>query len=392
MEIKDLKSTVVTVPYKEPFVWGWGANIDRTAVIIEISTDSGIKGFGEAVCLHPSAETSRSIVDSSKPFLVNEDPHDIERIRNKLYGIGGWNMHRHTANWVIGGIEMALWDIIGKAAGVPVYKLLGGAIRRKIPITRVIVIKKPKECAADAVKFAEQGYKTLKLKMGIDPERDIETVKAVRDALPDKIKIRVDANEAWSPGTAIKIINKIEKYDIEFAEQPSLMSSLKEAARIRRGINVPLALNESAWGLFEILNIVREEAADILVFCPRMCGGLFEFKKSAAIAEAAGIPVVCHSAIELGIAASAHLHVLASTPNCLFAHDTGANALLADDIIMGGNLKVENGYYTVSDKPGLGIELDEKKVALYAEKYRKEGTAVLAQPVKPDWVPLLPKF
>lgn len=380
MKITGLESTVVCVPYREPEPWAWGiGHYGVNSIIVELLTDEGIIGIGEGTSPHASVEYSKILLDSTKSFLIGEEPFDVEGIMRKIWGAGLID-HR-----VISGIEMALWDLIGKACREPLHKLLGGALRTKIPFAPYLNRKKPEDMGAQAAVFVRQGFETFNIKVGIDDEEDIAAVKAVREAVGDRCKIRVDANLAWAPGVAIKMIKKLERYDIEFAEDPTYSHGM---ARVMRAVETPIC--SGAETVQDIFRVVKEGSADIIGHIdPRMQGGVLNSKKACAICEAAGMPVVAHAGWELSIATHAILHLAAATPNFILPNQT-YYMYLTDDVLTNGMLAFENGCMSVPTGPGLGLELDRNRVRMYADAYKRKGGFSIYEPTKKGKEKILP--
>ncbi len=375
MKINDIKYTPVSVPYEEPEYWAWGKRLGATVLVIEVATDEGIVGLGESVPFTdmPYAE---KIIDSVKPLMLNEDPFDIESVMLKIASAG----YQHTADLVIAGLEIALWDIIGKACGKPLHKLLGGSVRSKIPFAPWLWIKKPEEMAKLAKKFVAQGFETFYIKVALDAGKDLERVKAVRQAVGENIKIRVDANRGWTAGEAVKMIGRLEKYDLDFVEDPTQFYSLKN---VKEAVHTPVAAGENATTPYDVLQVINEKAADLISHIdPDMQGGIMNSKKACAICEMAGMPVVAHTGTDLGIGTSSILHLVASTPNFLYANQT-VYMYLVDDLCEEGAVKFEDGKMNVPTGPGLGIELDRRKVQKYAKLYRERGSLTAYAGVKP---------
>lgn len=375
MKIVDLKSTIVSVPYAPPgfWMWAWGVQTGYTAVLAEVITDDGYVGVGESPCAHPSAEITKFIIDSAKPFILDEDPFDIEGIMKRVFESGGWHYFSYTGNRALSSIEMSLWDIVGKACGKPLYKLLGGALRKRIPFMAIIRRQKPKDEAQEAVKLKEQGFKTFYIKVGIaDFAKDLEEVKLIREAVGYDVELVTDVNQRWSVGSAIRNIKKLEKYDPLYVEQPTLKNDLDGMALIRRKVDVPIAAHESAYTMYEAFNVIKKDAADVLIVDPRyqLISGV---KKIAGITEAAGVPLVVQTPNgELGISESAVLHLVASTANFIYDNQT-MYWYLADDVISGKRLTFKDGCLYVPEKSGLGVKLDINKVDRYSKYYKEKG-------------------
>lgn len=381
MKITGIETFMVSIPYKEPEEWSFGLRKGSSPLVIKIYTDEGIVGLGEAVAPFTSMSLEALIHNEIKPLLIGENPFDVERLMKKFAG-NGLVWCPDLSVFVTSGVEIALWDIIGKAVGQPVYNLLGGCYRKKVKFGLYLFAGSPEKMAKDAACWVERGIDTIKFKVGIDPKLDIERLKAVREAVGPDVKLIVDPNQAWNPGTAINMINKMEKYDLFYVEQPVKKDDLEGMARIRKSVNVPIGANEAVFTIQDAMAVIRAGAADVIVTDIHLPGGLLECKKIAAVCEAADIPVMIHSGGELGIATAAVLQVVASTPNFVYANDT-YYPQLSDDIIK-PPFELVDGYMEVPDKPGLGVELDEEKVAKYKSD---EYFHAFYNEEKPDWVP-----
>ena len=372
MRITDIQATVVAVPFRHEERWAFGVRRGMVSVLLEVHTDEGIVGIGEAPA-YPTADIVLAVVGSLRSLVVGEDPVRIERIVKRIEAIGTWH-HVRGSSPAIGGVEMACWDIVGKVAGLPVCDLLGGRVRDEVEYFRYLG-RGPADAVAEEARAAvARGFGTLYLKVGWgDPADDVALIAAVREAIGPGAGIRVDANESWSSGTAIRVLRELEPYGLESAEQPISGRNLSEMAYVRGRIGMPLLANEATWSRHDVLQTVAANAADMISVDNLMDGGLLNMKRAAGIAEAAGIGVLKHSLGELGVATCAAAHVIASTPNFLYANQ-GYQALLADDVLVGGGIAAAEGStLTVPDAPGIGVELDRDKVATYAEQYRTHG-------------------
>lgn len=371
MKVTGLKTTLLSVPYLEPEFISTGKRNGVTECLIEIETDEGITGVGESIC-RPNAKVVEAAVESMRPFLIDADPRNIEGIVNNLRHIGGWAFFERVGNVALGGVETALWDIAGKACGKPLYELLGGMVRDRMPVMYYLFRFPIAEMVRRAKQAIADGYSTIYFKVGSNIYEDIEAVAAVRDAIGKKGQIRIDANEAWAPGTAIRVIKQIEQYDVEWVEQPTPHKNIEALARVRNAVQTPIAANQTCWTLRDLMQTLRREAADVMVTDFYQSGGLLTYKKAVALCEASGIPVNHHAWGELGVGTAAGAHVVASSPPFLYANQTYA-MIHSDDIIAGGSFEVKNGSIAVPTGPGLGVKLDPDRVARAAERYRKNG-------------------
>jgi L-alanine-DL-glutamate epimerase-like enolase superfamily enzyme len=388
VRITELNATPVAVPYRKPERWAYGVRRGLVSVLLELRTDEGLTGLGEAPA-YPSAEIVQAVLRTLEPMVVGEDPLRIERLLNRINIIGTWH-HVKATSPAIAAVEMACWDLLGKVSGQPVVALMGGYVRERAESIFYLGLEDAESMNRSAAEAVSRGYRTLYFKVGADQvDVDVERVAAVRDGAGAGARIRVDANESWSSGAAIGAVSRMAPYRLEFIEQPVSGRNLAEMAYLRSRLDVPLLANEASWTRHDQLAVINACAADALSVDNQMDGGLLNLKRSAGIADAAGIPVVKHSLGELGVATAAALHVICSTPNFLYANQTYLG-LLADDVLAGDPLVPRDGTLAVPTGPGLGIRLDLDRVARYAELFRREGGSYSFTETSAD-VPLLPK-
>jgi len=343
--------------------------------VLEVFTDEGITGIAE-IPVVAGATMAVDLVMSAEDKVLGKDPTNANIILKELYSCYNLNhLHMHVANWAVNSIERACWDIVGQKVGLPLYELWGGAFRKEINFFGVVEPSNDLEAMKrDTKQRVEQGYKVIYTKVGFGtPDEDIEMVKAMREAIPNaSVKIRVDANQAWTVGEAINIINRISEYGIDCVDQPVIMYNLDALKTVKEATRVPIAAHESTWTMFDMLRVIKENAADAVHIDPRFDAGYYGAKISAGIAEAAGVPIICHAYYELGIALMERMQFIAAHPAFTMANQLGEYEYLKDDIIKGGKLKIKNGCIELNDKPGLGVELDKDKVEKYYETYIKE--------------------
>jgi L-rhamnonate dehydratase len=381
--IVKIEHQMVFVPFHKAAEWAAGKRPGTTRLIVQVHTADGTVGIGETICLWEfvAPVLARTIV----PLALGEDACNIERLCKKLEGAGYYH-HQRALVAALAGFEMALWDIVGKQAGMPLYKLWGGAYRNPIPMIAYLQAKDPEQIAAESAAAVAAGFDTIKVKIGMSPESDLAIVSAARAAAPH-VKLRADVNGAWTIGTAKRMLRKLEVYDLEYIEQPLPLDDLSGHAHLRQQFSTPIALDESAYTMQDALNIIRHEAADVLLLDPHQAGGLHRCRKAAAIAEAAGLPVTLHSGAELGFSTAAYLHLAAALPNMMLALDTQYSNQ-PDDIVMEPHI-YENGRMQVPQKVGLGMQLNEAKLAKYKAETIREP---YLDPAKPDWFPAKPQY
>lgn len=394
--VVKLDAIPVEVPWKRlaaatderAYRWAFGVKRSGAAVVVRLETDDGRVGWGETTGLfHPNMPVSllADAIRSLEPAILGQRPHDVERFAATAYNHAGWHFARGFANYAISGIEMACWDLIGKCAGAPVSDLLGGRVRDRVEFMYFVYRDEPDVMVREALAAVEQGFETIYVKIGIEPREDLEILEAVRDAIGPERRLRADANEAWSPGMAVRMINAFAHLDLEFIEQPVLAQDVVGLADVRGKVAVPVCADQAARTPHDVLNVVRHRAADLLSVCPGDAGGLLAARKSAAIAEAAGLPVFLHSNIELGIATAAHVQLAAAMPNCHYANQTEYQ-LLAGDVLCDGGLTIEGGRIEVPQAPGIGVAVDEERLAEFHEAFLS-GAAAEAPELAVSYLP-----
>jgi L-alanine-DL-glutamate epimerase-like enolase superfamily enzyme len=340
---------------REPLVWPGGTRLSASGLLVEIHTDEGIVGVGEAP--GPTLPTIRTIIETElRQFLVGQDPLRTE-----------WLVHRmeeFTRNWnaigayAIAGLEIALLDLKGKALGVPVAELLGGFCRQRVPVVGYLFIDEPEANARKAAAFAEGGTTELKLKVGRDFAQDHDTIAAIRDVVGTGVKIRIDANMMWSVPAAIKWIRGLERFDLQYVEQPVPDFDVQGLAQVRRSVSVPIAADEGCTDLRSALELIKADACDVFVVYPSEAGGLTRAGQIAALADAAGKWCAIGSWAELGVATMANAHLVASSSNFPFASDT--HYPLQELDVLTQPVDMGNGSIEVSSAPGLGVEIDRE--------------------------------
>jgi muconate cycloisomerase len=257
------------------------------------------------------------------------------------------------------GIEMALWDIVGKALKTPVYNLLGGKVRDRVPLSYSIPFGDPKDMAELARARVKWGHRTVKVKVGSeDAARDIAAVKLIREAIGPDVKLRVDGNMGWQTAKqAVQVIHEMEKQNLELVEQPLPAHDLDGMAEIRRNIHVPLMADESIRSPRAAMQVIRRQAADIANVYVTESGGLLNASRIFAMCEAANIPCMIGSMPEFGIGTAAQIHLGVAMTNLGPDSDT-CGVLYHEEDLLKAPLRIENGFAYPPEGPGLGVEVD----------------------------------
>jgi len=355
--IKQIEVYDVTLSYKEPFRIAPEVTAESHNVVAKIITDYDVVGWGEASpsqrVTGETAETVVKIFDKIAPKLIGMCPLRIEQDIEAMDSIVEGNPTAKAA------IDIALHDILGKTAHKPLFMLIGG-YRTEVLTDITLSIKSPKEMAKDAVKAVKKSFKALKVKVGVNPAEDIECIRLIRESVGDNIQLRIDANQGWTPKQAIEALNKMEKYNIQFAEQPVLAEDLRGLVNVRKNSPIPVMADESVHSPEDALRLIQAEAVDMINIKLMKSGGILKGRKIVAVAEAAGIPCMigCMGESEIGIAAGAHL--AAGVKNIQYA-DLDSDILLKDKLVKRGGIKVKGSMRVFPKQDGLGItELNEQ--------------------------------
>jgi muconate cycloisomerase len=343
-----------------------GTHSTSPFLIVKVHTDEGVVGLGEASCTPRwSGEdqfTARHFVENYfAPLLIGQDPTDIEACSKLFMPVVANNPFTKSA------IEMALWDIAGKAAGKPVYELLGGKVREYVPTKFSISGRAPEEAAGIATWAVEQGFKSMKVKVGIDPAGDVARFDAIRAAVPPRTPLGVDANGGWkSWKEALNVIVRLDRP--KFVEQPLPAFELFGCVSLIEAIPVPIVADESCYTLQDARNIIEVGAAHVLSIYVGKAGGIGPARAIAEFARGENTKVTIGSNLELGVGSAAMTHLGLAT-RAVNAEEYPCDIigpLFYEDDILAEPLPIKGGEARVHDRPGLGVELDDEKV----EKYR----------------------
>ncbi len=371
MRIKSITITPMRLPLKTPYIWSQGVEDAFVVNLITLETEDGTIGYGETTTA-PDAEAQKLILEKMVGHLVGEPLGDFARLAAKIYKAMfltfGGNMPR-LFNQMICGLEMAALDAMGKSLSLPVWELLGGAVREEVGYFYFLQGDTVEELAVDAKNAVKEGHPILYLKVGISPEYDLASVRAVREAIGDT-RLRLDANEAWDPATALRMIAKFAPFDIEYIEQPTPSASLESLAHVSARSPIAIGADQAVFTLHEVSRACAARAADMIAVGPREIGGLRQMAKAAGIVEGAGMKLCIHSSMTTGITTCAEHHVARAIPNL----DDGNQImwqLLQDNIIANPTLCPRKGLLSLEARAGLGFELDYDVIGRAAEAHQK---------------------
>lgn len=381
MKIERIETFPVRLPPRRPHRWAGLSTAIGAYVIVRVLTDEGIVGWGEAPVLKDwggdhmryYGETPRTAIhvieEILAPALAGEDPLRFEALHAAMDRAVKGHPYAKAA------VDMALYDIAGKASGLPAYQLLGGCFRERVEVAHSIGLMEIEKAVEEALAVKEEGIRTIKLKGGRDPARDVRLVEAVRKAVGDGVAICVDANQGYAtPKVAVRAIRAMEEAAILYMEQP--VEGIDAMAEVARRVETPLMADESAWTARDVIEIVRRRAADMVSLYTTKPGGLFKAKKVAAVAEAAGLLCNVNGSVESGVGNAANLHLAASTAvaslACVLPVSTpagkgrgGIAGIYYQDDLIREPFAYRDGAIEIPARPGLGIEVDEGKLARY---------------------------
>ena len=351
MKITDMKVHMMQVPLVRPFRISLGVITHAVSCLVEIETDAGITGYGEG---SPgpliTGENLPGTVETLRVFrekLIGMDPRDIEGINAVM------NRAVAYAGTAKAAVDIACHDILGKAAGLPLYKLLGG-LSNTIETDMTVGIDTPELMAAAAKEHVAAGFRVIKTKVGTNIADDIARVKAIREAVGDDVKIRLDANQGWHAREAVELLKRLNEYDIELVEQPVKAHDLEGLKYVTENSYVPVLADESVFSPEDAVKIMQMRAADLVNIKLMKCGGLYNALKIVSAAEVYGVECMLGCMLEAKISVNAAVE-LACAKKIITKIDLDGPVLCSEDPIIGGAVFNEKNI-TVSDEPGLGIK------------------------------------
>lgn len=362
MKITEVKLGKISVPLRVPFKTALRSVSSVEDIVVEVHTDTGAVGYGEAPPTGAiTGDTTGAILGALQDHIiktvVGREVDDFEELMLALNKCIVGNTSAKAA------MDMALWDLYGQLYKIPVYKLLGGS-RKEIITDITISVNDPDEMARDAVDAVRRGYDTLKIKVGAHPELDVARLTAVRQAIGNDTRIRIDANQGWEPKQAVRLLNQMQEkgLDIEFVEQPVKAHDIDGLKYVTERSYVPVLADESVFSPEDAVRIMQTRAADLVNIKLMKCGGLYNALKIVSAAEVYGVECMIGCMLEAKISVNAAVH-LACAKKIITKIDLDGPVLCSEDPILGGAVFDEQRI-TVSDEPGLGIKGVEKMTYL----------------------------
>jgi len=365
MKITAVELIPLNIPISHKRFFGVGPLSSIENIIVKVHTDEGIIGVGEAAPWGVFGESSKSVFANVENYLIpsvlGEDPFAIEKVSSSMDKVLAEGSFGKAA------IEMALFDIMGKCLNQPIYNLLGGLYHKGVKMSYSVSSQDLTKEIEEISDHLGKGVEIFKVKTGVKPHsEDLARLKEISKALEDRGELRIDYNQGLKRETAIKYCRQLEQFNPTYIEQPVPRWDVDGLASIAKAIDTPITADESVFSFQDAMKVAKKEAADIISIKLMKSGGIRNAQKIAAIAESANIP--CYSGLmwESSIGMSAALHFAVATKNVYYGGDYYIPYFLMEQDIAINPHKFEDGFIIPNDRPGLGIELDEKAI----EKFR----------------------
>lgn len=363
------------------------AHLERSAIVsragitetlVKITLENGLVGWGEATrCADAGGIVSA--LNAMRSFVIGRDVFADEAIHRDIWVPGGWHLQPMTANLAYAGIDMALWDLKGKIAGRPIHDLIGGPLRDEVdyyyylPLTDEVELR---ELCRDGVK---RGFRVFYIKVGLDEAREETQLRIVREEIGDERHIRIDANQAWSVPQAVRILNRWQKsIGIDLIEAPVKIDDLKLMQEVKARTGASISINEGMWHEPDVHQIIQERPGDYLCFSIYWVGSVRRFMSLAWLAEHRGWKIIKHTHGELGLAAFMGQHLMLAAPNADIGHQHTAAWMTSDIIAQSLPPATQPGWGRI-EAPGLGVTVDEDKVAAAHANYQEVGAISIHQ-------------
>lgn len=370
MKIKEIDIYAIRLPLIEPFIISYHTYADMPSIIVKITTEDGLIGYGEAVAdEHVTGETWESTYTILKhtlgPLMLGKNPRDFERNHEVM------DKAVYQAPSAKAAIDIACYDLVGKKLDVPVYQLLGGRYHEKFPITHVLSIGTPEAMAEEAAKRIKEGYTSFKMKVGTEVMADVDRIKAVRQKVGKDIAIRVDVNQGWkNSANTITAMRLLEETGLDWLEQPVVADDFNGMVEVREKTSTPLMMDEGLRGFRDMRELIEKKAAHKVNIKLMKCGGIYPAMKLAHMAEMAGIECQIGSMVESSIGSAAGFHVAFSKKAFKSVELTGPLKFSKDV----GDLHYDVPFIQLSERAGLGIDIDEsilQELTEYSTKVTK---------------------
>jgi muconate cycloisomerase len=363
MVLGDVRVVRADIPLKRPHTMSFTTLEAVNFVFVRLETRDGLVGWGEAACLggptwsEESAESVAATIDRYlAPWLIGRDASHIEPLAREMARRVQGNPFARAA------VEMALWDLNGRALGVPVHRMLGGRVRDRVPLSWSLAVASPEAELHEARERIRLGHRIFKIKTAAHPvDHDVERVRRIREVVGPDVSLRVDANQGWDRPTALRAIRALEPYRLDFVEQPVPRWDLGGLAEIARQVAVPIMADESCFTPHDAMEIARLGGVSILALKVTKSAGILGAMAIARIAEAAGLGAYVGCMIESSLGTAAYLQVALAAAPVTWGCELFGPLLLAGDVTR-EPVRYGDGHILGLDAPGLGVEVDETRL------------------------------
>ena len=331
----------------------------RTTSLVWVDLDEGLRGIGSAYS-HPDV-VKIIVKEHLAPFLIGLDPREIESIWERMYSLTRWYGRKGAAVSALGAVDIALWDLRGQIEGEPVYKLLGGERSQVDAYASALLWQEDiSHLAAEAIRYVESGFKLMKMRLGHGDTYDRAAVTAVADAIRGRARLAVDGTHRYSPEAALALGRFLAEHDVSWFEEPFPPEDIDAYAKLRSEVDVPIAAGENEFGVQGFRELLRAEAIDIAQPDVSRAGGITECLRIARLAAESAIPIATHGWSD-AVAVVANAHLAAAAPNGAWVEVDRTGTPLIEELLV-EPLAIQQGCIQLSNRPGLGIQLDDEVV------------------------------
>jgi len=369
LKITEIEVFAIRLPLYEPFIISYARYDDMPSIIVKITTDTGHIGYGEGVAdEHVTGESWYSTYEVIKhtlaPKLIGQNPQNMEKIHELM------DAEIYRAPTAKAAIDIACYDVVGKALNVPVYHLIGGRYHHEFPITHVLSIHDPEEMAEEAAQKVAEGYRSLKMKVGANVWEDVRRIQAVRTRIGEDIAIRVDVNQGWkNSANTLQALAQLASCHLDWIEQPVVADDIDGMVEVKSKSTTPVMIDEGVKDVRDMREIIAKQAAHKVNIKLMKCGGIYPATKLVHMAEMANMECQIGSMVESSVGSAAGFHVGFAKKAITSVELTGP-LKFSEDI---GNLSYDIPFIRLNEKPGLGIDVDEgilQKLTVRSEKIK----------------------
>lgn len=372
MKVSKIDVFTVRVPYKRVESSSLINRGGISDVIVKVTADNGLVGWGECT---RAADTAgiESAVRSMIPVALGRDPWDKEALHRDLGLHAVWAFQPMTGNFAYAGIDMALWDLCGKACGQPLYRMLGGAMRETVDYFYYMEWGTPAEIEKQCQDGVSRGYGSYYIKVGVDEKKEEAMLEAMRAAIGPERRLRIDVNQYWTLPQAVRLLKRWhERYNLDFVEAPVPIDPVENMLDLRGRVDVSFCVNEGLWREADAHRLIKSRCGDYLCYSMYWVGSIGRWHMLNHMSHMDGWQVVKHTHGELGLTAAACQHVMLAAPNAALGSQQTAQVM--EDDILTERIPIADGpSWGRIDKPGLGVGVDEDKLMRFHEDYKRHG-------------------